>query len=87
MGLTYDFAHEHLGIKDAMGVWYHPPCDSQHGPEQTEIEEYCAVRSDFKVQEDVGIDERSQRQHSRKGTSDKGDKSKNQQLQLGNRQV
>lgn len=57
MGVPHNLAHQVLRIKDHVLLLNHATSNSHDRTEDTNIEKHGAMRRDFEVQEEVGVEE------------------------------
>lgn len=86
MRVLDDVAHEEFGIDDAVFVGQHPPCDSEDGTEDADVEEDSPAGRDLKVQERVRVDQREEDEDRGKRSGEEGDEAR-QEDRLGFRVV
>lgn len=81
MGIVDDLRHEEFWVKHSIIFRNHPSGDSQNATEDTKIEKHCSVWGNFKVEEEVGVQNSSQDKDSRKWSRDESNESAVQQNQ------
>lgn len=73
VGVSDDFSHEELGVKDAVLLGDHAPRNGEDASEDTEVEEDRAVRCDFEIEEEVGVEDSGKNEDSGEGARNEGD--------------
>ena len=64
MRIIDNFRHEEFWVKHSIIFRNHPSGDSQNGTKDTEIEKHGSVWRNLKVEEEVGVQNRSQHEDS-----------------------
>jgi len=73
--VLYDSRHELFWVKNSVVLGYHAPRNSQNTTKYADVEEYRAVRSDFKVEYQIRVQDGSQQEHRGKRACDECHKS------------